>query len=257
MSETKIDCSDIRNSSLMLYSLPRVTFSGNFRSAMAVSATLGLDMYTQSSAFWSVALERALAQAMDMGKEFALTVDYDTVFTVNNVLHLYALMKSDPGIDSVSALQVKRGDESYLLCKRDENGEFQKTIDTHQFSEELLRVHQAHFGLTFIRLSALKDIPRPWFLRTEIPGKTDESLDDDIYFWRQWEKYNKSCYIACHNSVGHLQEVVTWPDKDMIPRHQLWGDFEKHGRPMDARGIDRHVQPKAEEIPLLSEPVTA
>jgi hypothetical protein len=35
--------------------------------------------------------------------------------------------------------------------------------------------------------------------------------------------------------VGHMQEVVTWPGKDLQPVHQTVGDYESGGIPAEVR----------------------
>jgi hypothetical protein len=244
MSETRVDVTDIRKKVLMVYSLPRVALTVNMDCAIRVAGNLSLTYARRSSAYWSLALELVMAEAVEKGFEYVLTVDMDSVFTPNNVLHLYALCKQNPHIDAVAAMQIKRATDlaNPLFCVRGEDGKFATILATDELNGELFKVCQAHFGLTLIRCSALVAVPRPWFLRLPDSETDTGSLDDDIYFWRQWEKHGKSIYIACHNSIGHVQEVVTWPDAALKPVHQLWRDFEENGRPETARGIDSVVK---------------
>jgi hypothetical protein len=253
MPETNVDCSNLAREVQMVYSVPRVTWTANARCAVRIASTLGIDMVEHTSAFWSKSLETALVQTIEAGRyEFALVVDYDSVFSPENVLHLYALAKANQSMDAIAAMQIKRDGEEVLLARRDEKGEFPKTLSSSELNNEMFQAEQAHFGLTLIRLSALRDVPRPWFLRIPDPEKeSPETLDDDIYFWRLWKKHNKTLYVDCHNGIGHVQEVVTWPGTDLRPVHQLWGEFKRTGRPKNVRSIDQQVHPARTDTPIV------
>jgi hypothetical protein len=99
--------------------------------------------------------------------------------------------------------------------------------------QELLPLRSGHFGLTLLRASAFAKMPRPWFLGVpdENGGWGEGRTDDDIYFWRQWLAKGLSLCQANHVRVGHLQLVVSWPDRDLAPLHQYVSDYRANGIP--------------------------
>ena len=56
-------------------------------------------------------------------------------------------------------------------------------------------------------------------------------VDDDIYFWRQWEKAGKTLYNANRVVVGHLELMIKWPGRDLNTFHQRVADFWRDGPP--------------------------
>lgn len=248
----QVNCADISKKLTMAFSLPRVTWTANIFGAMQLAKQLNLAFEYSTSAFWSRGLEQSMRRALESGFEYVLTIDNDTVLEVENVLYLYALMKSHPEMDAVAALQMKRDSVSPLMAFRAADGTIPETMELRQSMPEIVKVAQAHFGLTIISLAALQMIPRPWFLRLPDSANPGESVDDDIYFWRQWEKAGKSLYVACHNPVGHLEEFVTWPGANLDPVPQNWGDYEKNGKPGLARAVaGRVVGMKPIKEPLI------
>lgn len=236
-NRTTVDVGDIGQKVTMCLSLPRVTWTANFSCVVKVAEALGIRLGYGTSAYWSASLEYAMAKELlhEKAFEFILTVDNDSVFGIEEVLYLYALIKSHPEIDAIAALEMKREESSPLLAIRKPDGTIPPEFNVSALDRELVRVAWAHFGLTLIRTSALRDIPRPWFLRLPKDDGSGESTDDDMYFWKNWEDRGKSLYVAAQNPIGHIQEFVTWPGRNMELVHQSWGDYEKSGKPQPAR----------------------
>lgn len=241
----EIQINDIGDKVVMVYSMPRVTWSANFRCAVQIASVLGIRMRDYASAYWSLSLERELTHLVKSDFEYALTVDNDSVFDPKNVLHLYALMKANPSIDALTAMQAKRGSNEMLLARKGADGKIEKTMNGVDLVSGMFKATQAHFGLTLIRLSSLRDIPQPWFLRVPDPENPGKSIDDDIYFWHQWEKAGKSLYVDWYNSIGHIEETITWVNDKMERVSQRWSEYMTAGRPESILSIDADVKESA------------
>lgn len=215
-------------------SVPRLGFTDNFYCATHALAPLKIRLRTHSGAYWGQGLERAIEQTIVEDKSDAiLTLDYDTVFTKANVATLMRLMLTHPEADAIAPLQAGRGINSPLMTVQLPDGVSPERVPRSFFAADLVKAKTAHFGLTLIRVSALADLPKPWlWAKPAADGTWGEGrTDDDIYFWREWEKAGKSLYLATRVVVGHLELMVRWPARDFSVIHQRAPDFFKDGAP--------------------------
>jgi len=219
-----------------ILSLPRLIWTDTFGCINEAITSLGIPLGTYGGAYWNQHLQFAMESCVDSGVEWILSLDYDTLFTKSNVQRLMRTMAEHPEIDALAALQPKRYTGTPLAGvakggKYEMNGPF--------------KVQHAHFGLTIIRASALKDIPKPWLFsipnfngswklnpkdksapefwrpiaehfRDYFSESTDREIwdgenhiDADIYFWKLWEKFGKSVYIDPLVRVGHLEVMAS------------------------------------------------
>jgi hypothetical protein len=214
-------------------SVPRLGFQDNFFSWVRALVPLGLAPTRYDGAFWGQCIERVMDQAVKNGKQWVLTCDYDSVFTREHVERLITLALEHPEADAICPIQVKRGSGGGrpLLTMKGADGKACETVTMEQLEEPLLPIATGHFGLTMIRTEKLKKMPHPWFLG--VPNEQGEwgegRVDDDIYFWKQWEKAGNSLYVATHVTVGHMQAMISWPDMEFAEIHQYPEDFNKYG----------------------------
>jgi len=110
-------------------------------------------------------------------------------------------------------------------------------IPSYQLERNLLPVEAAHFGLTIFRASVLANHPRPWMVPTHnTEGRWGEGkVDADIDFWRRWRAAGRSLYLAPRVVVGHLEELITWPARDLKPVQQTVGDYIRDGMPPEVK----------------------
>lgn len=180
--------------------------------------------------FWTECLARLIQDALcEDNVEYVLTVDYDSVFKSDDVRRLRQLMDSPERPDAVFAMQMRRDEPVALGTLLGEKGD----ITVGELSKPLYPMSTGHFGLTMLRASALRDLPRPWFIPYAGPQGDwkDGRQDADITFWRDWEKAGFTLYTTNQVVVGHLQLMVTWPDAAMNPVFQFPGDYTRHGKP--------------------------
>jgi hypothetical protein len=167
------------------------------------------------------------------GFDGVLTIDYDTVFTAENVNTLMRLMLLHPEADAICPLQSARGWNTPLMTMELPEDIPSEKVPVSHFAGDLIKLRTGHFGLTMIRTASLKDLPKPWLWSKPAPDGTwnDGRVDDDIYFWRQWALAGKTLFNANRVVVGHLELMIKWPGRDLGVFHQRAADFWKDGPP--------------------------
>lgn len=194
-------------------STPRLGFTDNFFCVSSALAPHGISPIKVTGAFWGQCLQRAMEQVVD-SSDVILTIDYDTVFNSKTVEALLALLLHS-GYDAIAPLQTKRESNAVMFALAGVQPEDKTTVDGDFFSKVVQPVESAHFGLTFLRTSALKKMKKPWFVaRANDEGRfTGGHVDEDIGFWKGWAAAGNTLGIATHISVGHAELMVTWPSR--------------------------------------------
>lgn len=175
---------------------------------------MGIGLATSTGVFWGQCMQRMFESAVADGLDWILTIDFDSLFNVDQLSALLHEFGQHPEADAMAALQSRRGTPYPLMTQGGAHGIQLTTLDP-------IKVTTAHFGLTLIRVEDLKDIPKPWF-KSEPDEKGeygDDRLDDDIWFWHQWRLAGKTIYVAPRVSIGHLEEMVACFDDDLQQQH--------------------------------------
>lgn len=209
--------------------MPRLNWTYNRDMATQACIKLGLSYVCMSGAYFDQGMERALESGLD--KEYIIAIDYDTVFTPDDVKRLIVLMDKHPHAGAIAAMQAKRGAGGIPLMARD-------TVPTEaDVSGDIFPVKSAHFGLTIFRTSVLKAIPKPWLHHTPAPDGTwgDGRVDADVAFWHKMNTVGQA-YITPRVNVGHLQVMVSWVDSQWKTVDQHWDEYTKSGKPAAVRG---------------------
>lgn len=175
--------------------------------------------------FWGQCMQRAFVHAVEEGVDWLLTFDYDSMPTAEHLDHMLGVFGEHPEIDSLAALQMRRGQDFPLLTRA---GETEVEIDGSP-----IKVHTAHFGMTLFRVESLKKVAKPWFVSKpdENGDWGDDRLDDDIWFWHQWRKAGNTVYVDPQASIGHLEIMVSEFNERMEPQHIHIGDWWAKHRP--------------------------
>jgi hypothetical protein len=221
-------------------STPRLGFTDNFFCVSSALAPHGISPVKVTGAFWGQCLQRAMEQVIDQ-HDVILTIDYDTVFNAKTVEALLALLLHS-GYDAIAPLQTKREANAVMFALPGSDADEKKEVDGDFFSKVVQPVETAHFGLTFLRTSALKKMKKPWFVsRANDKGMYDGGhTDEDIGFWKGWAACGNTLGIATHISVGHAELMVTWPSRTTgggkVQQHttEYWTNGQK--APDDAWG---------------------
>ncbi len=230
---SKPDCSQ----TAAVMSVPRLGFIDNFRCAQTVIPQLGIpDFIVRGGAYWEKGITRGLEDAIAAGRKYVLTLDYDTVFGIEQVEDLHRLMEASDA-DAICAMQAQRGKSRMLVCTFDDEGGWKPSSHLSDFDPELVPIVAGHFGLTLIRLSALEGMQKPW-LQSEPDAQGawgDKSTDADMVFWKRFRAAGRKAYLATRVPAGHAQLMVTWPDQAMRPLHQYPDLYHQHGMPANVR----------------------
>ena len=218
-------------------SIPRLAFTDMLFCATHAFSDKGIQFSPVCGAFWGQCIERTMMEVVEQGLEFVITLDYDSVFEAKDIDRMVALMDAHPEADAIAPLQMKRGEDARpMIWQVDEDGVPKLEWKLTGFEKDVQKIRHAHFGLTIIRTSKLKEMPHPWFYgQPNTDGEwTNNRLDDDIYFWEKWATMGNTLYLANHVVIGHCQQVVTWPNAQLKEFHQHMTTYNKTGKPDEA-----------------------
>ncbi len=217
---------------IAILSTGRLGFTDNFNCALVSLSTVGVPLDVRLGLFWEQHIQNGINKRVRDGFEYILVLDYDTLFSPENVRDLLKLIINYPEADAICAVQMRRQPDTVLLR---ELGEEKVGIKKADCSGELTPIHLGHFGLTVLRAARLVDLPKPWFLA--LPSSQgewdDQRSDPDIYFWAKWRQYSRTLYQANKIRVGHLQLMATWPGKNFQPVHQYMNEYRSNGPPKE------------------------
>lgn len=205
-------------------STPMLGWQPHYGCAHEATRAFGMEILLAYGAFWGHSMQNLLEGCIARGFDWALTLDYDSLFNKANVKSLMERLASSPKIDALAALQCRRGTAEVPLMSVGPG------ITEVEITGEPLKVNTAHFGLTLIRLDRLKDIPKPWFMGEPDPNGSWDSpnrIDDDIYFWNKWKAHGRTVYVDPNVRIGHLQPMVAEFDEHFNPVHTHVSDWRK------------------------------
>lgn len=213
-------------------SIPRVGFNDNWGCILEALRPYKIPMRRFTGAYWEQCMTRVLEDCVKDGVDWVITIDYDSIFTAKHLDGLMHNLGRNPKIDAICALQVKRQADT-ALCSLTGQVSTGVCVDP-------IKVDTAHFGLTVIRLEALKEIPKPWFVGD--PGPTlnwgEGRIDADIHFWNQWKDAGKTVYMDPTCRIGHMELVVSEFDERMNKR-QLYVSEWRKGEGMDPAEVGK------------------
>lgn len=215
-------------------SVPRLGFQVHQTLCHNAFGASGFPISKVTGAFWEQSIQNGMNLLIDMGCEWIITLDYDTIFSPSDVQELLLMACRYPEADALSGWQVKRyGSVESLIGIRQEDGTFAAILNPEQFDEEITKIDTSVFGLTLIKVDALKRMPKPWFWsEPNSDGEWEHGKSDaDGNFWRKWKEVGNTLYSANTVRIGHLEEVVLWMDRDFQPVRQSLKDYHMYGRP--------------------------
>lgn len=213
--------------------MPALNWTDNRDACTLACISLGIPYVCIGGAYVDQCFERMLERGLATGREYIITVDYDTVFCAADIELLVCLMDRYPQAGAIAAMQAKRGPYGSLLIAREQGD----AVTEDEACADLFRVRSAHFGLTIIRASELAKVSRPWFQHVPAPDGTwgDGRIDADVRFWHKFNEVSRA-YVSPRVNVGHMQRMVTWVGSDWQPIHQHISDYQAHGKPRAVRG---------------------
>ncbi len=213
-------------------SMPRLCFTDNML-CMSTFVQMGATICRIGGAYWEQAITRAFLKLVEMGHDYIITVDYDSLFDASQVAKLIDLMEKS-GADAIFPMQVKRNGNNLMWTPLP--GEI---LDKNA---ELSRALSGHFGMTIIRTASLAKIPQPWFWSIPSQDAGNEGSwdagsgkrDADTAFWQLANVSGWKCYQANRIRIGHMETSVVWPG-DNGPIRKTMDDFDIEGVPVECQ----------------------
>lgn len=175
--------------------------------------TLHIPLTVSGGVYYGQCMQIMLEDLCSKSVDYALTIDFDSMFTAGHVQRLLSLIAENDHIDAITAIQPKRGCGTILAAM--------DKVTSLEWTGEPIKVQSAHFGLTVIDLRKLEAMAKPWFTAkpNEHGSWTGDKIDDDVWFWKQWEAAGNSIYVDPGCRLGHLEEMVTVYDDQMQLQH--------------------------------------
>lgn len=218
-------------------SAPRYGPVSHAKAASAAFFRANVPYNVSQGAYWSQILCQGMEGQLKNDIDFLFTVDFDSIFTWQDVVEMYRLIKAYTEVDALCALQSRRGSEHALFGMRDADGYKRLSAYAVEFDRHMTPVATGHFGLTIFRASSLRAHERPWMVPS--PGADGcwgaQHVDADIDFWERWRKAGRTLYLANQIVIGHVEELITWPSSDYTPIHQTVFDYAEKGIPPEVR----------------------
>jgi len=193
-------------------SIPRVGFNDHWGTLFNALQKFRIPIRRATGAYWDQCLQNVLEDCVRDGFDWVLVVDYDTMFTYEDLNHLLVTFREHPDMDALAPLQCRRFSNSKLM-----------TIDgraVEVVESGWIKVDTAHFGLTLLRTDALRRMPKPWFqshAAEDGTWRTKGKIDADIDFWNKWKAAGNTLYVDTDVRIGHLQLMVLEFDHNMDP----------------------------------------
>lgn len=171
-------------------------------------AAVGIKPAKHHGAWWEQGVQNLFEDAIKDGYEYVITFDYDSMFEPEDLGKMLQRIYHDPSIDILSCVQGKREEEQMMV--NIDREKMQSGVEKKIDILEPMPILSAHFGMTVIRLAAIKDVPKPWFLN--VPNEKGEwregMIAADMYFWNKMHKHGVHSFILPCVSIGHTEVVV-------------------------------------------------
>lgn len=203
---------------------PRLTFAAYHDCWRKVIRECKVGEVPCGGAYWEKSLELATEAAINNGADIIVFADYDTLFTVEDFKRLLCDITTNPDVDAVTGVQMSRHNDKPLVLE--------EGVD---YGKDLAKVRFAHFGLTLVRASCFKHLPKPWFMNVPGVGGWDTAgqSDADISFWRLMDMHGFRVFWDNEVLLGHMELCAIWPHKKGV-MYQPVRDYQKNGRPTQA-----------------------
>jgi hypothetical protein len=221
-------------------SIPRLGYQAHFGCAQKAfrCETFDIPLWKYGGAYWEQGIQRGLTALIADNVEWAITVDYDSLFDSADVKELLILAAQYPEADAIVPWQIRRGGHGMpLFAMEGPDGKLRSSGEVSEFECDLTPIVSGHFGLTLIKTAALKRIPKPWFWSQPGPdGEWEEGrLDADMYFWQKFKQAGCRAFLANNVRIGHIEERIVWCDRNFEIQTQTLRDWNENGKPEGVR----------------------
>lgn len=190
---------------------------------------LNIPLTVSLGVFYGQCMQKMMEKLVEHGGvDYVVTVDFDSLFTAKQLRRLINLIASNPEIDAITGMQQRRG-KPVMLGTVPGGTMLDKDTKQIQWDGNPVKATTAHFGLTVIDVKKLESLPKPWFISQpdEHGSWGDNKIDDDVWFWTQWQKAGNSIYFDFATKIGHLEEMVAIHDENAKATHIYPSEWEK------------------------------
>ncbi len=220
---------------ISVMSAPRLAFMDQQMVASDALLPLGIPTYIKTGAYWATCMYGAIQSALEDGAEFVLTLDYDSLFTIEDVEDLLAFLHFRPDADVVAPMQMHRMNGKILMNPKAPEGAQSVKISFDELEQTYYPIKSAHFGATLFRASAFAKLERPWFQEkhNEQGDYGAGHVDADVAFWLNLERNGGNAFLVPRVVIGHIEPFVLWPDRKLKTIRQHITEWRKEHRPRD------------------------
>lgn len=193
-------------------SIPQLGHNVNYGCQYEALSTFGISLRQCYGAFWHQAISEGIAEVLKQDVDYILTMDYDTLFTAQDVADLVTLAVDNPDVDVIIPCLTKR--EGNGLCAHTK--EQDPTKAGVNLNDPLIPIQLGHFGLTLFKASAFDRLEKPWMMPapSERGDWGDGHVDADMNFWLNCERAGLNVRLARYVRVGHIEYMATIPNAD-------------------------------------------
>jgi len=224
---------NLRGQVAACFSVPRFGPLDTMFCAIDTFTKLNIPAIRKSGAFWHQALTGAMEIQLATGAKYLLCLDYDSIFTADDVLALYRLMEKHPEADAICPIQSGRDRATPLMTVSGEDGKAKSILSREEVAKDLLELRSGHFGCSMIRAASMAKLSKPWFqAKPDANGSWDEGrVDSDTFFWINFRESGLRLFQANRIAIGHGQWMVSFPDTSLETRHIYVSEYLTEGKP--------------------------
>lgn len=212
---------------------PRLGFMDNFGCATDALMPLGIAICRRTGAFWGQCLTAAIQAALDNGAQWVLTLDYDSIFAMRDIEDLMTYGMVYQEADALVPVQMNRMKNLVMMRPKGVPAHGQFRMELTEWDVTLWPISMGHFGASLIRASAFAKLAKPWFHSS--PDENGEwngaHVDDDPWFWRRFEEAGCRAFLTPRVVIGHLEQVISWPDRSLNKIYQPTSEWWETGKP--------------------------
>lgn len=221
------------NEAHAIFSKPRLNFTDNDEANHRSFVPLGIPVRVCRSVYFEQAMTQGIMLSIKNGVKYIYTGDYDSLYDWHHVRELHRIMEANPGADAICSMQCRRDMDAALITMTDADGKIRAQVPIEEMESDLIPVSTGHFGLTILRAEKFSKMPTPWFIGT--PGKDgmwgEDRIDADVSFWMKWKECGNTLYVAPGASIGHLELVATFIDRNGKRIYQPVAEWYAGGPP--------------------------
>lgn len=238
-----------------IVSVGRLNFSLTDHLVYMHSAELGIPITPNFGLFWDQQVSNrieAILRKLDC--KYILFFDGDGAWSIEQIRELYRLIEHETvdgkRIDAIYPTQPCRKGAvplAYNWMARELTGQ------DYDYSGELTADVHGHFGLTFIRTEALRQLEKPYLwgqpspeTGSWLPGSPGK-MDADTYFWIKFRDSGFTAARANKVIIGHQELMVRWQRGTEVVAQSIH-DFQERGAPEGLR------TPTVDEYQLIAPP---